>query len=328
MWWEPETERERILRSDVARLTDWFGEASSKETRLSWGVGSVMLPFTGERYPFILLNAVAKPVGGFVQFPEEMPSLRSLYQLRVRDSEGRLPRTELPLVGLAVNRPMPMSAWDDARDFARRTVHPGGLLVCRRTGSNGTAAVRVVSSDGREALLTAAHTFPDGVGSEVDQRRSRWLGRLSRSKPLGAVSHHILPRPGQPGWDVALIAPDGPLPPRLFPPIQCHEGRPSEESVFALGARSGFVRRAGVLNAALNVQGDDRILWKNCWMVAPSGALRSGDSGAAVFTLAQRRFLGIYVGASRIQGQPIIHYVQDGKSILDHVLRAWAFSYS
>jgi hypothetical protein len=181
---------------------------------------------------------------------------------------------------------------------------------------------------GEVGLLTAAHTFPDGVGSEVERRRWPRLGRLSPLVHLGSISHHVVPRPGVADWDVAIIKPRrGLIPPaRTF--IGCRPRLDQEETVFAHGARSGFITDAIVVKAAMTSHGNQRHIWKNCWLVTPGGVLRPGDSGTAVFTAADQALLGLYVGSGRTPlGRATHHYVQDAFSIQQQVLAPWGLDY-
>ena len=90
----------------------------------------------------------------------------------------------------------------------------------------------------------------------------------------------------------------------------------------AYGAFSGLVRNA-LTHGGLEQLHSGNGIWKNCWMVAPTGILTSGDSGAAVFTRNERKFLGVYIGQSTVGGEPAIHYVQDSYTLQQEVLRTW-----
>jgi hypothetical protein len=60
-------------------------------------------------------------------------------------------------------------------------------------------------------------------------------------------------------------------------------------------------------------------------MMAPSGVLNSGDSGSAVFTRRDARFLGMYVGSSHLRAanKALFHYVQDAFTLEAEVLSRW-----
>src|ERR1700738_2840525 len=82
----------------------------------------------------------------------------------------------------------------------------------------------------------------------------------------------------------------------------------SPERVAVHGAITGFVSQAAVQGALLEIAyGEQGRRWKNCWMMAPSGVLRGGDSGSAVFTTGNAGFLGMYVGGSEL--------VESGKAL-------------
>jgi hypothetical protein len=97
------------------------------------------------------------------------------------------------------------------------------------------------------------------------------------------------------------------------------------ERVFVHGAKSGLVTQATVRGALTDIEFEEepRRAWANCWLIAPSGVLRGGDSGAAVFMKKDGSLLGLYVGASDLGGVPQEHYVQDAQSLQDNVLNSW-----
>ncbi len=75
--------------------------------------------------------------------------------------------------------------------------------------------------------------------------------------------------------------------------------------------------------------GDDETMWKDCWIIGPSGLLRDGDSGAAVFIVRDSSFLGTYVAQSELPGSKLslIHYVQDAFRLEQEVLRNWKITF-
>src|SRR5262249_31668835 len=152
----------------------------------------------------------------------------------------------------------------------------------------------------------------------------------------GRVMHHrVTSSPSRPDWDVAVIAYDhhvnwndswltqgwplAPLVSKLYHQFQ------SPEKVRVHGAYSGLVTRAVVQGALTDL--DE---WKNCWLISPSGVLRDGDSGAAVFVDRDASLLGMYVAKSEFPGTgvPLFHYVQDAFTLERDVLRGWNVSFS
>jgi len=66
----------------------------------------------------------------------------------------------------------------------------------------------------------------------------------------------------------------------------------SPEKIWVHGAFSKLVLKA-VVQGALTDLGSDQMMWKDCWIVAPSGLLTDGDSGAAVFVERDSSLLGM-----------------------------------
>jgi hypothetical protein len=201
-------------------------------------------------------------------------------------------------------------------------------IVCIRSGKKGTAGVVVWNkADHQPALLTAGHVFPDGVGSDVGSLHSplQFFPKFfPKVEHLGTVTHHVAPAGPYAAWDAAIIRISEIKKPKLALVSQKYERFRSPEKIYVHGAYSKLVTRA-VVQGALTDLGSDEIMWKDCWMVAPSGLLRDGDSGAAVFVDSDSSFLGLYVGQSELPGSglPLVHYVQDAFRLEQEVLSAW-----
>jgi hypothetical protein len=201
-------------------------------------------------------------------------------------------------------------------------------IICKQSGKLGTAAVKVWDDEVKEyGLLTAGHIFPKGVGSPVERQR-RIFGVWPTRESLGVVSHHVAPSGPAPQWDAAVVRLSKAV--QWIPPIvRTLHSFTQPEPVVAYGAISGLIKNAAVLQGALVEGGSEGTRWKNCWMVAPSGVLTSGDSGTAVFTRKGGELLGVYVGCSFLEatGQALVHYVQDADSLEKEVLSPWQVSF-
>jgi len=231
----------------------------------------------------------------------------------------QFPRTALPLHYISIGQPRRSSGAIELLDRALSVRTP---IACARTGELGTAGVfvRADGSSGRH-LLTAGHVFPEGPGSPVLRTKSRLLGRWFSSS-LGTVVQQIVPNGGVPGWDAAVIRVGRRIPSGVRVVRNQLRRFDQPESVVAYGAFSGIVRNALVHGALESLNG-----WKNCWITGPTGILTGGDSGAAVFTRREKKFLGTYVAQSTIGGAPGMHYVQDAHTLEKEVLRSWGFAF-
>jgi hypothetical protein len=211
-------------------------------------------------------------------------------------------------------------------DFAPFREH----IVGNPKGAPGSAAVLVWDrAANRHGLLTAGHIFfPGGLGSRVDVLRTNYLIFPSREE-IGHLTHLEVPVANVAGWDAAVIQlskavqPQGKLVHREI------ERFDSPEFVAVRGAITGLISQAAVLGGLNEVEyGEQGRRWKNCWFMAPSGVLRMGDSGSAVFTKRDGRFLGMYVGSSSFVSSDtaLFHYVQDAFTLQTEVLTKWQIS--
>jgi hypothetical protein len=276
--------------------------------------------FVGDRFAAALAPRFPIPIELF-QIPSLLESERGRF-----NPLQTLPRFggSLRLLAMAVGRPRKSSRLWGPNDVPNRYLAFTDPIVCRQTGEQGTAAVKVWDTETGEAgLLTAGHVFPRGEGSWVDRVSKKWW-RLQRREELGQVSHCVQPTNRTASWDAAVI--------RLTKPSEFHWAdavvkmlERFKEPVFvvAFGATSGAVREAGIV-AALPEGGAGEVQWKNCWVVTPTGVLASGDSGAAIF-VQTGEFVGLYVGASCVEstGTVLAHYVQDAYSLEKEVLSGW-----
>jgi hypothetical protein len=332
MWWEPRGESEASLAGAVRQLQGWYREQISREQPVAWGVGSAWSFLTGQLEPFVLLNremfdrerfddSLGRP------FPIPIELFQAAFPRLFGSGEfnplQQLPRfgSSLQLHAMAVGRPRPSAAGLLPNRYLAFT----DTIICRQTGAEGTAAVKVVdATTGEAGLLTAGHVFPRGKGSRVDRsRRTFW--RLHRREELGYVSHHIAPSGRTPSWDAAVIRFSKPS---SFawagPVVNMLRYLKEPVSVVAYGATSGAVRQAAIVQGALVEGGAGEVHWINCWMIGPTGVLASGDSGAAVFARTGE-FMGLYVGCSYFEDTDAVltHFVQDAFTLSTEVLAGW-----
>jgi len=332
MWWEPRSETEASLAGAVRQLQGWYREQIAREQPVAWGVGSAWSAVTKRLEPFVLLN---RGIFDRQRFDDLLASSFAipveLFQAAYPELFGRgefnplqqLPRFggSLQLHAMAVGRPRPSSGVD----LPNRYLAFQDTIICQRTGKEGTAAVKVVdAATGEAGLLTAGHVFPRGKGSRVDRSRPMFW-RLRRREELGYVSHHVAPSGREPSWDAAVIRFSKP-PSFLWadPVVNMLRSFREPVPVVAYGATSGAVRQAAILQGALVEGGAGEVHWINCWMVAPSGVLASGDSGAAIFARTGE-FMGLYVGCSDFEDTDAVltHYVQDAFTLSTEVLAGW-----
>ena len=333
VWWLPRNEYEVALARAMTQLREGFRERPfvGRES-IAWGFGTMWKdPFRAMRWdplisaplppgslvPIIVLNEdlYSYPLqlmrGGIAPIPIGAASRQT--------PDIQFPTTAVPLHYISIGQPRRSSGAIRLLDRALSVRTP---IACGRTGELGTAGVfvRADGSSGRH-LLTAGHVFPEGSGSPVLRTRSRFLGRwLSRS--LGTVVRQIAPNGNVPGWDAAVIRVDGRIPSGVRVVRNQLRRFDQPESIVAYGAFSGIVGNALVHGGLENFYG-----WKNCWITGPTGILTDGDSGAAVFTRREEKFLGTYVAQSTIGGTPGMHYVQDAYTLEEEVLKSWGFGF-
>ena len=295
----------------------------------AWGVGSIWSADEQALVPFFLLNRefVGLSIPAFALLP-----------VRVLGVSDLLPQTQLPAYAMAATRPRATNATISAspRILAERLlaefVQIREPIVCMRSGKKGTAGVVVLDqANGELALLTAGHVFPNGVGSEVGKLHLPWP-RFPKFFPklenLGVIIQHVAPNGPNAAWDAAIIRLAEIKKPSAALVWRKYERFRSPEKIRVHGAYSKLVTRAVVQGALTDLGSDDR-MWKDCWMVAPSGLLTDGDSGAAIFVDRDLSFLGLYVAQSELPGSglALVHYVQDAFRLEQEVLRNWKITF-
>jgi hypothetical protein len=330
MWWEPTDAQEAALAADVRRFRTWFVERPRRDIQTAWGVGSIWSPEHKALVPFVLVNS--EVIGSSIPVFKLLP-------VRAFEASGlQLPETQLPAYAMAATHPRPTNTVISpspqvlVERFLAEFVQIREPIVCKRSGKQGSAGVVVWDeANGGLALLTAGHIFPYGEGSEVGELHLP-LGRLLKFfatiEDLGIVTHHVAPHGPIAAWDAAVIQLTKIEKPSASLVWQKYERFRSPEKIRVHGAFSKLVSRA-VVQGALSDLGSDVMMWKDCWIVAPSGLLRDGDSGAAVFVDRDSSFLGMYVAQSELPGSqlPLVHYVQDAFRLEQEVLRNWKISF-
>jgi hypothetical protein len=88
--------------------------------------------------------------------------------------------------------------------------------------------------------------------------------------------------------------------------------------VRVLAGPSGFVEAASVFGVCMNVED----LWRDCWTLGPSSALKDGDSGSTVVDWQTGEPLGTYVGRAELIDQTNHLYVQSLDRVITERLAA------
>lgn len=343
MWWEPTNDYERVLADDVRSVRGWLFESIDSPQLGCFGAGSIWSPYFGALAPVLLLTRL--PPEFFSTLADNIWPLKKtwLYSAGSATESRRFPfpSTRIPLHLAVLNRPTATAravagemsvatqrTTDRIMDAFVRVREP---IACASTGKRGAAGV-FAFHESEPVLLTAGHIA--NKGTMIVQHRSRWPypNWFSKTELLGSVMKQIAPSADHaPNWDVAVIRPSdqhrvnfgrrptAPLVSKLYTRFQ------APERIRVHGAFSGMIGRA-VVQGALTDLGE----WKNCWMVAPSGLLRDGDSGTPVFVERDGSFLGMYVAKSEFRGTrlPLFHYVQDACSLEREVLKDWNISFN
>ena len=315
MWWPPKTPDEVALGEVVPRLQEQFFSTLTNELVL--GVGSFFSP-TG-LVPMLLLNesllwqgspTFKKNLGQFPMTPLATvpPAIKN-----------QVPGWQFPNEGVAlfVSPPEPCASGDTI------VATTGAAIRCQATRARGTLGLHLVSPRSR-AFLTVGHLCPMGVGSVVELVNERIFG--SDASPLGKIvaASNPVTAGGVPAYDYAVID----LDPSVKIEAPKHHGcavipSPLTQPLRATlhGAVSG-VKPDAAICGALNVHGGPYGIWKNSWMLLPSGIVSQGDSGAALLLNSDQSALGMVVGGSRFDGSDsyLVQYAHDMESLQRDVL--------
>jgi hypothetical protein len=297
-----------VLRFDAVR--------HEREFHLPPILGVGIVASQKEPHPLILLEAPvsvdAVPLD--VRSGEDLEEALAMSAETLAAMGYDLDRPEYPsgVRYLLANRPEPfVSSGDPIRSISppqgRGTV---GLPVTRTDASGNTV----------EGFMTAGHCAPAGVGSTIEAIHTHGILPATHTK-LGTVGLHREPvSSGGPEHDVAVVdnvspgaAVTGPstgVIARLSPVIS---------SPFALDVHGGASGTVGaeIMGSFLDVEYSNSRLWKDCWLLVPSGVTAPGDSGAAAVDL-NRDVVGTLVGGSRSTRKsraPSFQYLQDMDSL-------------
>lgn len=308
MWWKPGTDSELRMADLLTRLEKQFIKSVSEE--LVFGVGC----FLGEELrPLLLVNGYSVGFYGQVVDWKRLPPA----------VENLLTPWELPedTRFLPVTPPEPLSA------LTPQSIVSGAAIRCQSTHKRATLCVAVTDNaspnTAPNAFLTVGHLAPQGSTIELIERS--WLSP-TRYHPIGQVIRSSDPAnsPGQPGYAAAVVD----LSSGLIVRGSAHKGvaaisSPLHQPLLAtlFGGVSGIVAQVGLCGSLVAYGGINGI-WKNSWLVLPSGLISAGDSGSMIVTDATNNVAGMIVGGSRIPNSNVYmaQYAHDMESLERDVL--------
>ena len=322
MWWKPQSANEERVNELLSRIEGRFIE--QRQTEVVLAIGSLF--GDGLLHPLILLN---QNLTGLPKDPYQLGVPLRLGQtdsgLSI-DMRRLLATWELPAETrvLFVTPPEPLSSSSTAHLWS------GAPIRCQQTHVKSTVGAPLALQKNRGQLwgfLTVGHAAPRGLGSVVELIDKRGWFRATRYWPVGTVAISLSPSPssGRPEYDVAVVKLSLAL---QLNPIR-HQGIARLRSPVAqpligtvYGAASGVVGGAAIVGALTDLGGANG-LWKNCWLVVPSGLISQGDSGAILVLRNSRQVAGIIVGGSRVLTSTtyMAQYAQDMESIDRDVLQ-------
>ncbi len=184
----------------------------------------------------------------------------------------------------------------------------------------------------QKGFLTAGHTFPGGVESEVYRIPDGLVGRYLTSlfgvregQRIGAVSLHESPLPLHPGreydyafvdlafedeqeWDPWGFRSQLPLAPDF---------ETASEVTLKVGT-TGVGLRGSLIGAVMKLE-----YWQDSWVFGPTDVVRKGHSGSAVVLYPGDENIGVLVGRSGIAERTHHVYVQSLQRLLVERLRDW-----
>jgi hypothetical protein len=319
MWWQPETEDERRLANTLPRLERRFLEEQLRGIVL--GVGSLF----SERglLPLLLVNHGL--VSARVVFSPVSITDRELVPARLRDY---LISWELPsdALLLPVTPPEPLAA-------PQPVVSTGRVIRCQVTHARATIGIALAHHGSKISprhFLTVGHFASPGLGSTVELVKNRGF-YFTQYVPIGNVVQQIDPirTPGIPAYDYAIVQLISSLP-ILSPPhngiAQIRSPLPQPILATLYGGVSGIVPSAA-LCGTLNAYGTPAV-WKNSWIVVPSGVISQGDSGGILVLNSTQAVAGMVVGGSRKPNSTVymVQYAHDMESIEQDILQPAGFS--
>lgn len=314
MWWEAKSEEEKRLKELLGRLEPRFVEQVKSEFVL--GVGAL---FDFKRYglplvPLLLVNEIGTDMLNHIVREPELPE-----SIRIRLKAWELPvETRFFFVTLP----------ELASYRAAIPATPGAAIRCQNTGDRATLGVALAKNHPPSqtshptAFLTVGHFTQTGSVIEL----ASW-----RHPAIGSVFYHQDPQrnPGQPGYDVAVV--DIYFHTILSQPT--HAGVAHIQSPInvplpcMLQGSTGHIRQTSIVGS-LNAYGSAVGVWKNSWLLLPSGTIRKGDSGGTLIIYQTNEVVGMVVGGSRFPNSKsyMAQYAHDMASIEADILTGQGYS--
>jgi hypothetical protein len=311
MWWTPKTEDELHLSNILPKMQEQFYSMLESERVL--GVGSLFSP--KGLLPLMLLHedmlsgTLKRNLGAFPLTPmANMPQA-----IRNQLSNWQLPEDGMALF---VSPPEPAAASGTIEAAS------GSVIRCQITRKRGTLGLPLVSirPNWSRAFLTVGHLCPMGVGSVVELVDERLFGTDFRT--LGKVVAHsnpVTPITSRAGYDFAVVELDPGVKvdaPKYsgFSVVRSPLTQPLRATLY--GAISGVKPQAAIFGA-LDVYGGPHGIWKNAWMLLPSGLVSQGDSGGVLLLDSDQSVLGMVVGGSRFDESDsyLVQYAHDMDSL-------------
>ena len=311
MWWEPRTENEAALARVLRGLEKGFLASVADEQ--VHGVGSLL--FNGRLHPLLLLN------------PErvEAPVAVGVPLTRADLPDGVVPDWPLPQHGfyLFASRPRALSAPATPHGVS------GTRIRCTATGQTATLGLPLIRnrSSSIDAFLTAGHfTRPHAV---IELVVSRYGLRTSQHRIGRVIAHNDPTCTSTPGYDYAIVELDA----------GATVAGPGSSGVWSVtspltqpqlctlhGAVAGSVANLGLIGA-LTLYGGVSGIWKNSWLLVPSGIVAQGDSGAPLITAPGSEAAAMLIGGSCLGSSSVFiaQYAQDLASLENDVLSPAGF---
>jgi hypothetical protein len=318
MWWEPRSNDEIRMAEILPRLERRYIAQYSSQFVL--GVGSF---FSQEGLrPLLLLNQMATEVLPPVPYVINIELLPPTVFEQLR-------AWELPYdtMFFFVTPPEPVATHFGAR------MGPGTAIRCKATKTRGTLAVAVAGKPGWlpvRGFLTVGHLAPLGCGSIIELIEVSRFGR-TRYRSIGRVVECITPMisSGQPEYDAAIVKllplrQLGALPYRGLARIRSPLTQPLLATLH--GGVSGVVAPAALVGG-LTAYGGPWGIWKNSWIVLPSGLISQGDSGGILVLDETKTVAGMIVGGSRVENSTVYmaQYAHDMEALERDVLQPRGF---
>jgi hypothetical protein len=164
------------------------------------------------------------------------------------------------------------------------------------------------------------------MGSTVELIHTSWLV-FTQYYAIGRVVECVTPTAASTTaeYDAAIVELYNPnlfsnLPHRGVAHIRSPQPQPLLSTLF--GGVSGAVGPAAIVGS-LTAYGGPAGIWKNSWLVQPSGMISQGDSGGVLLRDADQTVVGMIVGGSRVPNSTryMAQYAHDMESLASDVLK-------